>query len=41
MKELQLFDREDTSQLTTATSPHRQLSQNGVYHKTAKVPLVR
>ena len=32
MKEFELSDREDCAPLTTATSPHKQLSQNGALH---------
>lgn len=32
MNELELSDREDFTPLTTATSPHKQLSQNGTHH---------
>ena len=32
MNELELEDREDCAPLTTATSPHKQLSQNGADH---------
>lgn len=39
MNELELSDREDSAPLTTATSPHRQLSQNGAYHIHRKLML--
>ena len=32
MNALELSDREDCAPLTTPTSPHKQLSQNGSYH---------
>ncbi len=32
MNELNLSNREDSAPLTTSTSPHKQLSQNGAYH---------
>jgi phospholipase/carboxylesterase len=39
MNELELSDREDNTPLTTATSPHKQLSQNGAYHIHRKLML--
>lgn len=39
MNELELLDREDNTPLTTATSPHKQLSQNGAYHIHRKLML--
>ena len=39
MNDLELSDREDSAPLTTATSPHKQLSQNGNYHMHHKLML--
>jgi hypothetical protein len=39
MSELELSDREDHTPLTTATSPHKQLSQNGTRHIHNKLML--
>jgi hypothetical protein len=36
---LELSDREDCAPLTTATSPHKQLSQNGAHHIHRKLML--
>lgn len=39
MNELNLTNREDSAPLTTSTSPHKQLSQNGNYHIHNKLML--
>lgn len=39
MSELEISYREDSAPLTTATNPHKQLSQNGSYHIHSKLML--